>query len=214
MHHHLSRCLAINRAPDHCPCHNRCRQLNALKIRKQVRHCAIRLASFAHFRYRLCQHRSTLPLPAHRHRQLPGMCMANLRARLRRSFTLHAIPSKHLAPPVVGVPRLRYSGKHSVPVPRSLLNHFAFSILCAAFSITAITCDVGDSGDRRALRDPPPLASTMIPKELSHSTPEILRAIDPKPRQTGLKSLSKVLVSSIRPISSKVLLWGQLRAKG
>jgi hypothetical protein len=37
----------------------------------------------------------------------------------------------------------------------------------------------------------------MIPKELSHSTPEISRSIDPKPRQTDLKSREICSISSI-----------------
>src|SRR5579871_736967 len=108
MHYHLSPRLAVNLASDYRPCHHCCRHLNALEAREQVRHLAFRLASFAHFRNRFRQNRPAFPLPAHRHRQLSGMRVANLRARLRWCLALHAIPPEHLAPPVIGVPRLRH----------------------------------------------------------------------------------------------------------
>jgi len=107
MHHHLPGCLAVNPAIDYCACHYRQRHLNAFEIREQIGHFAFRPAPPAHLRNRLRQHRPALPLPAHRHRQLSGMCMANLRAGLRRGLALLAIPAKHLATTVICVARRR-----------------------------------------------------------------------------------------------------------
>jgi hypothetical protein len=48
----------------------------------------------------------------------------------------------------------------------------------------------------------------MIPKELSHSTPEISLSIDPEPRQTGLESRQICSFSSITAPSSALGSWG------
>jgi hypothetical protein len=80
------------------------------------------------------------------------MGVADARAFFRRPLALLAILPEHLAPPIIAVPRLRHSGLYWISVDASLLNHFAFSSNMPRFPITAITRDVGDSGDRRALR--------------------------------------------------------------
>lgn len=109
LHHQPARRFAVNPAVNQCLRHDSNRHLYALKIRQQVCHLALRPALPAHLRYRFCQHRPPRTLSAHRGRQLPCMRIANVRAFLRRGFALLSIPAEHLAPPVIGVPRLRNS---------------------------------------------------------------------------------------------------------
>jgi hypothetical protein len=106
MHNQPSGCLAINPASDQCLGHHRQRNLNALEIREQVRNLAFRPALSAHLRYRFGQHNPPLQVPAKGHRQLPGMRVAYRRPLLSRGLALLAIAPKHLAPPVIAVPRL------------------------------------------------------------------------------------------------------------
>jgi hypothetical protein len=114
------------------------------------------------------------------------MCVADLRALLRRGLALLAIPPKHLAPPVVGVPRLRrFSALLWVFRPVSIFHHHVFPL-------SAIT-NYGNFGNLAAAC-PPPLASTMIPKELSNSTPRISRQTGVELRQTGTKLRENLLI--------------------
>jgi hypothetical protein len=100
------------------------------------------------------------------------MGVADARAFFRRPLALLAILPEHLAPPIIAVPRLRHSGLYWISVDASLLNHFAFSSNMPRFPITAITRDVGDSGDRRALRAlPHPLGLNQDSKGLISFNP-------------------------------------------
>jgi hypothetical protein len=63
------------------------------------------------------------------------------------------------------------------------------------FQIPAIT-NFGTFGNLASALPPPPMASTMIPKELLHSTPEIHPKTGPESRQTGLNH-----------VKSAVFLW-------
>lgn len=96
------------------------------------------------------------------------MSVTNVRALLRRGLALLAVLAERLAPPVVGISLFRHpAGVRQVRISLCLFTH-----LC--FPITAITGDVGDSGDlRRALRaaTPTPMASTMIPLGLAPGHP-------------------------------------------
>jgi hypothetical protein len=164
MHQEPSCCLAINPAVNQRPGHRRQSYLNALEIAKQVRHLAFGPALPAHLGYRFGQHNPPLQVPAKGHRLLRGVSMAYPSALFCRGLALLAIPEKQLASPVIAVPRLWHSA----------------GFLSVFRAVDTFHHSVSNSGDYQFWQFwqsscPTPLASTMIPKGLLHSTPEISR---------------------------------------
>jgi hypothetical protein len=103
--------------------------------------------------------------------------MANLLALFRRRFTLLAIPSELLAPPIIGIPWLCHFFLFYWEI------HAQFPTINPC-SIPAIT-NFGNSGNSLS---PPLCPSTSIPKDLAWVTPEKPRSIRPKSRRIVLKS--------------------------
>ena len=150
-------------------CRHGNRYLYPLKIREQVLRFKLQLASSAHHRNRFCHDCLPLPLSPQQCRLLAGMRMAYFSTLLGWGFALLAALPEYLAPPVVGVARLRER------VGKRFIDYVdCFSHLLLFFPITR---DVGDFlRFRRLCRAPrgnphPGMASTMIPNHLAWVIP-------------------------------------------
>src|SRR5579864_7618559 len=123
------------------------------------------------------------------------MRVANVRARLCRRLALHAIPPKHLAPPVICVPRLRhFSVLLWVFRAVSIFHHHVFQF--RRLQIMAILAIL-------LFPTPTPLGLNYDSKGVTLFHPTNFAFNRPQTTSNWPQIALKVLISSFRPISSR-----------
>ncbi|MGH9635143.1 MAG: hypothetical protein ACRD72_09955 [Candidatus Angelobacter sp.] len=119
--------LGIDPAINDRPHYHRKRRLNHIEIMEDMAHFELLMPALPHYQGRLLQHRPPFLLPSSLHRLLPRMRITDMSVLLRRRFALLSVPAKHLASPVIRIPRFRHPALQGI-VTVALNTHVVFPI--------------------------------------------------------------------------------------